>query len=225
MQYLIRRARATPELAGHWDGPAWKNADVATLASFHPAGSDHRPVTRAKLLYDHAGVYVMFHVSDRYVVCTSTQNQSATCRDSCVEVYFEPEPGKSGYFNFEMNCGGAQVLFYVTDPRRDPENIFRAKEVVPQSLLDTIRVYHSMPKTVPAEITEPVEWTVEFFVPSALFERYAGKLPPPEQRRWHGNFHKCADESSHPHWASWSPIQEELNFHVPATFGRFHFET
>jgi len=34
-----------------------------------------------------------------------------------------------------------------------------------------------------------------------------------------GNFFKCGDETSHPHWASWSPISEELNFHRPETFG------
>jgi hypothetical protein len=40
---------------------------------------------------------------------------------------------------------------------------------------------------------------------------------------WRGNFFKCAEEISHPHWASWSPV-DELNFHLPRCFGTIHFE-
>ena len=218
MEYLIKRARVTPELRGDWDGPAWRDAQVAEISSFHPAGSDHRPQTAAKILYDDAGLYVIFRVRDRYVVCTRDKHQTLTSKDSCVEVYFESKPGEKGYLNFEMNCGGTLLLFYITDPTRSQETIFREKVVVPEPLIDTMRIYHSLPKTLPREIAEPVEWAVEYFVPWSLFETYAGKLEPPAQRRWRGNFHKCADESSHPHWASWSPIGEELNFHVPQYF-------
>ena len=94
----------------------------------------------------------------------------------------------------------------------------------PQRLIDTMRIYHSLPRTLGREMTEPVEWSVEYFIPNSLFEYYVGRLPPGGERRWRGNFHKCADESSHPHWASWSPIGEKLNFHVPRTFGSFRFE-
>jgi len=40
---------------------------------------------------------------------------------------------------------------------------------------------------------------------------------------WRANCFKCADETSHPHWASWAPIGEALNFHQPQYFGVFHF--
>ena len=43
-------------------------------------------------------------------------------------------------------------------------------------------------------------------------------------RRWRGNAFKCADETSHPHWASWAPIGEALNFHAPGWFGDLDFE-
>lgn len=224
-EYLIRRATAKPPLTGDFDAPQWRHADVADVTSFHPRSSaDHRPRTEAKILHDDDGLYVIFRVHDRYVVCTRRENQTLTSNDSCVEVYFEPFPGKKGYFNFEMNCGGALLLFYVIDPTRCSPGIFRHKHIVPQSLIDTMRIYHSMPKTLEKEIAEPVEWTVEYFIPHALMEAYVGTLAPAGERTWRGNFHKCADDSSHPHWASWSAIGETLNFHVPATFGTFRFE-
>ena len=40
---------------------------------------------------------------------------------------------------------------------------------------------------------------------------------------WRGNFFKCVEENSHPHWASWSPV-DEFNFHLPQCFGVLRFE-
>ena len=174
------------------------------------------------MLYDDDGIYVIFRVRDRYVICRNTEPQSPVCKDSCVEAFFQPKPDQ-GYFNFEINCGGAILLYYVTDPTR-----FRAPEKgfvpVETALLRKIRIFHVMPRQVLDEITTPVEWTIEYFVPNAVFEAYVGPLGPPAQRQWRGNFFKCADGSSHPHWASWSPIGEALNFHVPEHFAPLRFE-
>ena len=224
MQYLIRRAKTPSTLTGQWDSPPWRDAQIARIGSFHAASSDHRPRASAKVLYDDAGLYVMFRVEDRFVVCTRHEHQTLTSKDSCVEVYFQPFENK-GYFNFEMNCGGLLLLFYVTDPTRVSQGIFRRKELVPRSMIDAIKIFHSMP-TIPAiELPGPVIWCVEFFVPNLLLETFVGPLGDPAERRWRGNFFKCADESSHPHWASWNPIGPPLNFHVPAYFAPMVFET
>jgi hypothetical protein len=60
-------------------------------------------------------------------------------------------------------------------------------------------------------------------VPFAFFERYVGKTPLLPGDRWRANFYKCGDATSHPHWASWSPVRE-LNFHRPDDFGTILFE-
>jgi hypothetical protein len=65
MEYIVRRAAKVPELQGLWDGPAWRDASIADVNSFHPASSDHRPVTQAKILHAAAGLYVIFRVRDR----------------------------------------------------------------------------------------------------------------------------------------------------------------
>jgi hypothetical protein len=222
MQYVIKRAKARPQLTGAWDLPAWRDANVAEINSFHSKSGGHHPRADAKVLYDDDGLYVIFRVQDRYVLCTRTEHQTLTSKDSCVEVYFQPFPDR-GYFNFEMNCGGALLLFYVTDPMRIAQGTFRQKEVVPKSLIETMRIFHSMPNAVEKEIPDPVTWTIEYFIPNALLEAYVGPLGAPAQRRWCGNFFKCADASSHPHWASWNPIGRELNFHAPRYFAPMTF--
>ena len=219
MHYLVRRAKSKPRLNDNWS-----DATVETLTHFHRAGSDHRPVTQFRMLYDDAGLYVAFDVRDRYALCRRTEDQEMVCRDSCVEAFLQPKRD-GGYFNFETNCAGAMLLYYVTDTTRVPGRGFKGAEKVPAELLETIKIATSMPKRQAFEETDrAVEWRVSYFVPNELFERYVGPLEPPAQRRWRGNFYKCADESSHPHWASWRPIGEKLDFHVPEFFGEIRFE-
>jgi hypothetical protein len=222
MNYVIRRAVTTPEFSGDWDGPAWGPADVVEVSHFHAKSSDHRPRTRAKLLYDDRGIHALFRVADRYVKCTRTEHQSNVCRDACVEFFVQPKPGH-GYFNIEMNCGGTMLLYYLRDASRDANGKLANFQIVPPEELAAVRVHHSMPKSVPEEIVEPVEWWIEYFIPLALMERYVGPLGAPAQRRWRGNFYKCADDTSHPHWATWAPI-ERLDFHQPECFAPLTFE-
>ena len=75
---------------------------------------------------------------------------------------------------------------------------------------------------VEPEITDPVVWSLSFFIPLSLFEHYLGPLGALRSQVWRGNFFKCAEENSHPHWASWSPV-DEFNFHRPACFGLLRF--
>ena len=222
MQYLVRRATGSPLDDDNFDGPVWSRADVIAITHFHPKSSSHHPQARAKVLYDDAGIYVMFHVRDQFVLCKRTQPQDPVCRDSCVEAFLQPKADK-GYFNFEVNCGGAILLYYVTDPTRTEKGMKAYTPVAPDHV-KMIRILHTMPSKIEREIDQPIEWSVRYFVPNEVFEAYVGPLEPPPQRQWRGNFYKCADESSHPHWGSWSPIGEVLNFHVPQYFAPIRFE-
>lgn len=220
--YVVKRATAPPPLGAAWDGPAWKNANVADVACFRPESSSHRPVARVKTLYDAHGIYVFFHVDDRYVRCLADTYQGPVYKDACVEFFVEPKPGR-GYFNFEMNCGGTLLLRHVTDPARDGGDL-AAYTNVPWEAAAKIQVHHSMPATVEPEMQEPVTWTVSYCVPVALFEKYLGVIGDPAGQRWRGNFYKCAENNSHPHFASWAPVGGELNFHQPDCFGVLQFE-
>jgi len=66
-------------------------------------------------------------------------------------------------------------------------------------------------------------WTLRFYIPFAVFENYVGPLGEVAGQSWRGNFFKCAEDCSHPHWAAWSPV-DEFNFHLPRCFGTLRFE-
>jgi hypothetical protein len=220
--YVVRRAPADPELQGAWTGPAWHAAGTLSISSFHPRSSGHRPGAEAKLLHDGRHLYGLFRVRDRYVRSVHTAYDSDTYKDSCVELFVQPD-SRAGYFALEINCGGAFSLRFIEDPTRTADRFAKWTRVDP-ALAATIRVAHSMPALVEPEVSEPVAWWVEFAWPVAAMERYCGTIGTLGGRRWRANAFKCGDETSHPHWASWAPIGEALNFHQPAYFGTFDFE-
>jgi hypothetical protein len=220
-RYIVRYATLKPEFKGLFNGPAWRHADTLELTHFRPEGNDHNPKTFAKTLYDESGIYVIFNVHDRFVRCIRTRYGEPVYKDSCVEFFVRPHSG-SGYFNFEFNCGGAFLSSYIINPERTPEG-FREFCPIPEDEAEGVIVYHSLPRKVEPEITEAVTWTLEFFIPFALLEKYAECIGNPSGRKWRANFYKCGDETSHPHWASWQPVPE-LNFHIPGSFGEIIFE-
>jgi hypothetical protein len=67
-----------------------------------------------------------------------------------------------------------------------------------------------------------VTWTLEFFIPLELLEKYVGSVGNVRGSEWKANFYKCGDETSHPHWVSWQPVPK-LNFHMPECFGTVMF--
>jgi hypothetical protein len=220
--YVVRRTADAPVGTEPWKHPCWKSADLVQVRDFHPTSSDHRPVARVRMLYDNNAIYVRFHVNDRYVRCAHTKHQSVVSRDTCVECFLEPAVGK-GYFNFEMNCGGTMLLYYIEDATRLGPGVFAKFTVLPDEDLRKITLDHSLPSLIEQEIEHPVEWWLMLTVPLSVLERYAGKIADPSRQIWRGNFFKCADQTSHPHWASWTPLGENLRFHQPDKFGWLHF--
>jgi len=220
MSYSIRKlSHRVPSLT---DDSAWKQADLLEISSFHPKSSNHRPRATARVLYDPEHLHVLFEAQDQYVVCRNTEYQSLVSKDTCVEFFAQPKPDK-GYFNFEINCGGALLLYYIEDPTRMPDRFFRKFTPVPVDLAASVRVVSSLPKVIDPELTEPTNWRLSLSVPFSLFENYVGPLGSREGATWRGNFFKAGGESSHPHWASWSPIGEVLRFHQPQFFRELTF--
>jgi len=220
VDYTIHAAAAAPDLNAEWTNPAWASAETLSVQHFRPESGEHRPQTSARLLYDNGGIHGIFCVQDRYVRCVRTQYQQEVWKDSCVEFFARPRLDR-GYFNFEFNCGGAFLCSYITNPERTPGG-FKEFTRVPAPIGQTIQAKSSLPQQIDPEIPTPILWTLQFLVPFTLFEHYLGPLGTIPGQVWHGNFFKCADETSHPHWASWSPL-DELNFHRPTCFGTLRF--
>ena len=215
VRYVVRRTPRPPAPDEPWNGPNWKRAEIIDIAHYHPRSSDHRPKTQAKLLYDDGGLYVHFRVEDRYVRSLQSEQQSKfVYADSCVEIFFQPRR-ELGVFEIDSNCGGTIFFWYLKDG---------GHHVVPLEDIERMRIYHTMPKVVDPEITEPVTWRLTYFIPFDVVARYLGVKDVIGSEPWRANLCKGAELNSHPHWGAWQDIGEELNFGQRDKFAPIGFE-
>jgi hypothetical protein len=221
--YPIRRAPAGLVVTADGNAPAWRTAAAVPLRFFHRQSSDHRPRTLVRLLYDNTALLLRFTVEDQYIRSVHTRFMDPVCTDSCVEFFVQPRPN-AGYINFEINAGGTLLASRVMDPRRTAGgSLADARPLTPEEAA-SIEIASTLPAIVEPEIVEPTTWSVCARIPISIFlSDEAGARPAPGVE-WRGNFYKCGDHTSHPHWASWRPIGDALNFHCPEYFGRLRFE-
>jgi hypothetical protein len=219
MKYLVRKATSEPVLNGCWGKSFWKGCDVLVLENYMGERPDHFPVTQARLLYDETCLYVIFRVEDRYIRAVSQKFGDAVYCDSCAEFFFTPGKDiEAGYFNIEMNCGGVMLMNHQSGRDENCRCI---------SLEDAgkIQVFHSLPKIIDPEMTEPTTWTLEYRLPIGILGAYAVVERPDSGVVWRANFYKCGDETSHPHWLTWAPIDlPKPDFHQQGFFGTLEFE-
>jgi hypothetical protein len=216
MTYTIRETNEAAQLDLNWQNPAWLAAETLAVSNFRPESSAHRPQTLARLLHDQRNLHGIFQVHDRFVRSTRSGYGSEVWKDACVEFFIEPKPS-SGYFNFEFNCGGAFLCNYIVDPTRTAD-FFKQATRVPEKVAQVVTVHTTLPSVVDPEVVGPVTWALQFSIPLAVLEAFVGPFGKIRGQTWRGNFFKCAEDNSHPHWASWSPV-DEFNFHLPRCFG------
>jgi len=203
------------------DDPVWNTAYTLEIVHFRPESSSHRPKTQARLLYDERGIHGLFRVQDQYVLCRRTNYGDEVWKDSCVEFFVRPSEDR-GYLNFEFNCGGAFLCSYITNWERTPTGLKEFSRI-PACEAAQVRVRPSARGRIDPECVTAMVWTLGFFIPFGLIEKFVGSIGDPQGQIWRANFYKCVEENSHPHWAAWSPV-DELNFHLPACFGTIQFE-
>ena len=219
--YSITEVDLTPSYSELLSRELWENISSLEICEFRKESSEHRPKTTCQLLYTANGIYGLFNVEDQYVKAIHSGFQVPVCEDSCVEFFVKPESAK-GYFNFEFNACGAILASYITNHKRTPEG-FEGFTMLKLEDLQRIQAEPSIPSPVLEEITDPLTWSLAFFIPFDIFAKYANGFKLPEHgTSWKANFYKCGDKTSHPHWAAWSPVKE-LNFHLPECFGTIEF--
>lgn len=217
--YNVPRLKQAIKIDGNWDKPQWKNVKEIPIDNYMGAMPAFHPSARAKMMYADENLYVIFRVQDRYIRCVTQNFNGPVSTDACVEFFFSPDTSSpDSYFNFEINCGGTALMGYHTIPHKNCKTV----EV---DDIKQIKIAHSLPELIDAEITEPVTWTIEYRIPLALLEKYANITRPKAGVTWKANFYKTASNSSNPHWITWSFVDNPTpNFHLPDFFGTLKFK-
>jgi hypothetical protein len=218
INYEVNKLNTAPVINAVWDKPPWNNITALSINDYMGEKPIHFPSTQAKVAFDDEAIYIIFRVKDQYIKAVHHSNQDPVYKDSCVEFFFSPEETtQKGYFNLEMNCGGTMLFRHQKVPRKGGVNISDGH-------IAQIEVAHSLPKIIDPEINEKTTWVVEYRIPFSLLKYYHDFSNPDEGSIWRANFYKCADETSHPHWITWAPIDNPTpDFHLPDYFGKLIF--
>jgi hypothetical protein len=216
--YEVFRVGQSMKIDGEWNKLQWEERKSVLIGNYMGSPPGFFPGAKAKMMYDRENLYLIFSVHDRYVRCLTGEINGPVWEDACVEFFFSPDTGFPGrYFNLEINCAGTPLMHYNRVPDRD----IRALAV---SDIKRIEIAHSLPGKIDPEITEPLTWTVEYRIPVEMLEKYSKITHPEPGVEWRANFYKIAENSSNPHYLTWSPVEnDEPNFHLPQYFGLLKF--
>ena len=217
--YKVVKAKSPVKVDGDWNNAAWKDIEPLDIKNHIFSEPEHKPKTQAKIIYDNRSIHVIFRVKDKYIRAVAKKYHDKVCNDSCVEFFFSPSSNLSlGYFNMEINCGGV-ILFKYRLAKND-DFIF-----ISESDCDKIYIFHSEPKIVEPEKQTPTTWTLQCRIPFEVLENYCSIQKPAPGISWRANFYKCGDNTSHPHWLTWSKIDlPNPTFHEPDFFGSLQFK-
>ena len=221
MEYKVCRMTGPVDFSCGLEAGSWKALPLLEVGNVRSESSSHRPHTVAKLGYDDGALYLLYEVDDRYVRSIETQYNTNVCLDSCVEFFVQPR-GKE-YLNFEVNCSGTILTFFISDWQRDPVTGAIAKyQALKKEDFEQLTIYHTLSGQIEG-ITDPVKWRLGLRIPLALLQKFFPGLELKAGQVWRANFYKCGGMKGYEHWITWSPIEGKLNFHVPQYFGDLKF--
>lgn len=174
----------------------------------------YQPDVSVQVAFNDDELFLQYKVKEQSVKADITKSNGRVWTDSCVEFFLSPE-GNDDYYNLEMNCIGTALLGF----REKGEDAIHATG----EQISTIRRISSLGDLPFPEKKKLTEWTITIAVPWNVFFKH--HLKPVSGKKMRGNFYKCGDELSVPHFISWTKIKtEKPSFHEPAFFGGLEFE-
>ncbi len=198
------------------DARLWKDVPALHISNYLWLHNNYEPRAEVRLCYSAAYLYVYFRVEERQIRVRFSKFQDPVYKDSCVEFFIDPFPGKPmGYINIETNALGTMLIAIGRDrERRTP-----------------LRPSDLKGFECEASVKRPTDgfhgadfWTLRYRLPFSLFKRYYGDEISPGHRA-RGNFYKCGDETKYPHYGAWSPVMTPSpDFHRPEFFGKIIFK-
>lgn len=173
-----------------------------------------KPIVHVATAYDDAHIYLQYTVQESSIIAKTTTNNGPVWQDSCVEFFIMPE-ADGIFYNFEFNCIGAKLLYAgKTRNERTPADDATIDKIITESTLG-----HE-----PFEEKKGYfEWTMTVVIPLSCFFQHTIKTLKGKTSK--GNFYKCGDGLSQPHYLAWNNIETpNPDFHTPQYFGEIVFE-
>ena len=180
-----------------------------------PDSYPYKPDVRFAAAHTSDAVLLHFKVREQSVLAHCSSDRESVWQDSCVEFFLSPEPGDGLYYNFEFNCIGR--LYCCVGPDRN------SRQFLPESAYAAIKRASSLGETAFEERLGECEWDLSAIVPVSCLVRH--DIASLDGLQMSGNFYKCGDHLSVPHFVSYAPINvPKPDFHRPDCFCKLVFE-
>jgi hypothetical protein len=193
-------------------GGLWESIPFLVIDEFPWDENGYRPRAETRIFYTETCFSLQFRAYEQEIRAECLNMNDRVCTDSCVEFFFNPDPGSDiGYMNFEINPIGTLLLGIGRDryTRTLVSNVSPAVLNIATSVTPESRKDYKGPF-----------WVVEYAIPFSFIERYYGKLHFQPGKRMKGNFYKCGDKTRFPHYGCWNRIDNPVpDFHRPEFFG------
>jgi len=172
------------------------------------------PDVSVQIAWNENELFLQYVVSEQSVKAEVTESNGRVWTDSCVEFFLSPE-GNDEYYNLELNCIGTILLGY----RKKGDAAIHASN----EQISAIRRISTLGNSPFPELKSPTDWKITIAIPWEAFFKH--KLNPISGMKMRGNFYKCGDGLTFPHFVSWTKIKtEKPSFHAPEFFGGLEFE-
>lgn len=167
------------------------------------------PKVSVRLLHNNKEIFVRFDVEEKYTMARVENDNGQVWTDSTCEFFISFD--EKTYYNIEMTCIGKVLIGYRSN-------------IEPQlGSTDSIKRLPSLGTEPFAERIGDNKWSLTYSVPIIAFWKH--NLTELHGVKARGNFYKCGDNLTKPHFLSWSPIKYPTpNFHLPEFFGEISFE-
>jgi hypothetical protein len=158
---------------------------------------------------------LLFDVSEKEILAKREGFNGEVWKDSCVE-FFVSFDKREYYYNFEINPIGAIHAAYGKSRYK--------RDYILEDELSKIEVITSYEKKTFGLKKGDFKWRVILIIPLSVF--VFTKFENKKIKKMWGNFYKCGDELSKPHYISAFKIfTDKPDFHQPSFFKKIRFKT
>lgn len=235
--YLCYHTNNTIKIDGALDEEDWSKAEWTN--NFVDIEGDKKPNpphrTRVKMLWDQEYLYIAAELDEPNLWSIIEERDAIIYQDNDFEVFLNPVPTSSMYYEFEMNLLNTVWDLMMTKPYRDGGKYMNSWHI--DGLKSAAKMYGTL--NDPSDVDE--KWTLEIAFPWKVIQQENPYLIfPKEDTRWRINFSrvnwdleekdgeyiktinpKTGKVNSEHNWV-WSP-QGEIAMHMPEQWGYLHF--
>jgi len=173
----------------------------------------YAPQVSFRIAHTGTEIWLHYEVNEKFIRAMETETNGDVYKDSTVEFFISF--GGTHYYNFEFSCIGTIHLAHGAGRGN--------RRHVDPAIAEKILVKSSLGKKPFEEKSGDFSWDMFIKIPITCFAY--DKIKSFSGLKAKGNFYKCGDETTVPHFVTWNPVETETpDYHRPEFFGELEFE-